>query len=125
MGVLATLPDAAVGPLVLMTDLSTTLALRTLSARFTWYVDTFAAFPHSISEGRVLSECNEALEDAICYLAHEHFRFADGNPFDIADSWNNMLWLHFGYTFEMDGSIDDLDVRDANYPLSPHMAVII
>ena len=114
MGDLATLPDAAIGPLVLMTDLTTTLALRTLGARFTRYVDTFAAFPHSISEGRVLSECNEALEDAIRYLAYEHFRFANGNPFDIADAWNNMLWSHFGYTFEMDGSIDELDVRDAN-----------
>ena len=114
MGDLATLPDAAIGPLVSMTDLTTTIALRTLSARFTRYVDVFAAFPHSISEGRVLSECNEALEDAIHYLGYEYFRFANGNPFDIADAWNNMLWLHFGYTFEMDGSIDELDVRDAN-----------
>ena len=81
MGDLSTLPDAAIGPLVSMTDLTTTIALRTLSARFTRHVDVFAAFPHSIREGRVLSECNEALEDAIHYLGYEFFRFASGSPF--------------------------------------------
>ena len=114
MGDLATLLDAAIGPLVVMTDLTTTLALRTLSARFTWHVDLFAAFPHSINEGRVLSECNEALEDAIRYLAYEHFRFANGDPTDMADAWNNMLWSHFGYTFAMDEGTGEIDVRDAD-----------
>ena len=111
---LATLLDAAIGSLVAMTDLTTTLALRTLNALFTWHVDVFAAFPHSITEGRILSECDEALEDAIDYLAYEYFRFADGDPIDLADAWNNMLWSHFGYTFELDDGTDELDVRDAD-----------
>ena len=114
MDELATLLEAAIGSLVAMTDLTTTLALRTLNARFTWHVDVFAAFPHSITEGRVPSECHEALEDAIGYLAYEHFRFAARGPSDLADAWNNMLWSHFGYTFELDDGTDELDVCDAD-----------
>ena len=110
-----TLPHAAIGSLVTMVDLATTIALRTLSAGFTRHVDVFAAFPHSIIEGRVLNECNEALEDTIRHLGNEFFRFARGNPFDIADSWNNMIRSHFGFAYEERIDFWELDLYDTDH----------
>ena len=80
-------------------DLTTTLALRTLSPCFVRHVDVLAAFPHSITEGRVLDECHDVLEEAISQLAYENFRFADGSTDELAVSWNNLLQDRFGYTF--------------------------